>query len=178
MVPLACVAVASTKQSRWSSSLDLWSKLVLRGSMERAFLFLSKASEMKQQHIISEKQTTDRAEGMRMWAVWVWPIEGWHGTSHSLTATFLPRWLVHSQKTCKMLLLTFTSGTNNCKTFQVLSNVIKKQKPNDLQQHNPNEHPTLTQKALPWAQKVLGMSGKMYSWKILTWLLFGWLLFQ
>lgn len=55
-VPLACVAVARTKQSRWSSSLDLWSKLVLRGSMERAFLFLSKASEMHQQHTVSERQ--------------------------------------------------------------------------------------------------------------------------
>lgn len=46
-VPLECFAVASTKQSWWSSSLDLWSRLVLSGSMERAFRFLTKASEMQ-----------------------------------------------------------------------------------------------------------------------------------
>ena len=45
-IPLECLAVANTKQSWWSSSLDLWSRLVLSGSMERAFRFLIKASEM------------------------------------------------------------------------------------------------------------------------------------
>lgn len=45
-IPLECLVVANTKQSWWSSSLDLWSRLVLSGSMERAFRFLIKASEM------------------------------------------------------------------------------------------------------------------------------------
>lgn len=85
LVPLACVALASTKQSRWSSSLDLWSKLVLRGSMERAFLFLSNASEMHQQHTASE-QVRDRTEGLQIWAARVQPAEG---------ASFTPRQLLH-----------------------------------------------------------------------------------
>lgn len=101
-VPLACVAVASTKQSRWSSSLDLWSKLVLRGSMERAFLFLSKASEMHQQHTI---RTTGQRQIRRTTGVGSEGAACGGSKLHSQTA-FTPHWLVCVHKTCQMPSLT------------------------------------------------------------------------
>lgn len=67
-VPLEYFAVANTKQSWWSSSLDLWSRLVLSGSMRRAFRFLTKASEKEQRYRPSTDSWWETGTGVpRVW---------------------------------------------------------------------------------------------------------------